>query len=271
MTIDTEFIVQHLAPLKDCVIDASKEIMDVYLSDDFGEINKSDGSPLTLADERANQIIIDRLKSISPSIPIISEETFNKESLLNLEDVYWLVDPLDGTKEFVNKTDEFTVNIALIESKKSVFGIVGAPVKNKIWHGSIFYESNPISKNSNELRIVMSKSHKSDNDKAFLEFLDGQSIKYKIIEKGSSLKLCSLADGDADIYPRFGPTSEWDIAAAHAVLASFGGSVISVEDETELSYAKTNSILNPYFIAFRNNAIKDEFLPVLRDFFQKLV
>jgi len=80
-----------------------------------------------------------------------------------------------------------------------------------------------------------------------------------------------LADGDADIYPRFGPTSEWDIAAAHAVLASFGGSVISVEDERELSYAKTNSILNPYFIAFRNNAIKDEFLPVLRDFFQKLV
>ena len=121
MAIDTEYIVQHLAPLKDCVIDASKEIMDVYLSDDFGEINKSDGSPLTLADERANQIIIDRLKSISPSIPIISEETFNKESLLNLEDVYWLVDPLDGTKEFVNKTDEFTVNIALIESKKSVF------------------------------------------------------------------------------------------------------------------------------------------------------
>ena len=105
MAIDTEFIVQHLAPLKDCVIDASKEIMDVYLSDDFGEINKSDGSPLTLADERANQIIIDRLKSISPSIPIISEETFNKESLLNLENVYWLVDPLDGTKEFVNKTD----------------------------------------------------------------------------------------------------------------------------------------------------------------------
>ena len=269
--VNEQFITEHITTLKNCVCDASKVIMDVYKSDDFGEINKSDGSPLTLADKRANELILERLKSISSSIPVISEETFNQDSLLNLNDIYWLVDPLDGTKEFINKTNEFTVNIALIENKRAVFGIVGAPVINKIWYGSVFNNNHSDSANLDELRIVMSKSHKSDNDKAFLSFLESQDIKYKIIEKGSSLKLCSLVDSEADIYPRFGPTSEWDIAAAHAVLSSFGGSVISVEDERELSYAKTNSILNPYFIAFRNNAIKDEFLPVLRDFFQKLV
>ena len=98
-----------------------------------------------------------------------------------------------------------------------------------------------------------------------------KKVSYKIVEKGSSLKLCSLADKEADIYPRFGPTSEWDIAAAHAVLNSHGGSVINIKNEMELEYAKESSILNPYFIAFKNNAIKNEFLPVLRDFFKKLV
>jgi len=117
----------------------------------------------------------------------------------------------------------------------------------------------------------MSKSHKSDNDRAFLEFLNSKNIEYEIIEKGSSLKLCSLADNDADIYPRFGPTSEWDIAAAHAVLLSYGGSVVKIKDKEELDYAKESSILNPYFIAFRNNSIKDDFLPLLGDFFKKLV
>ena len=108
-------------------------------------------------------------------------------------------------------------------------------------------------------------------DKAFLEFLSANNIDYEIIEKGSSLKLCSLADGEADIYPRFGPTSEWDIAAAQAVLSSYGGNVIKIEDYNELDYAKQTSILNPYFIAFRNNSIKDDFLPLLGDFFKKLV
>ena len=178
---------------------------------------------------------------------------------------------MDGTKEFINKTDEFTVNIALINNKKVIFGIVGAPVTGKIWHGSIFDNNEYDSKSVEKLRIVMSKSHKSDNDKAFLEYLISNNIDYEIIEKGSSLKLCSLADSEADIYPRFGPTSEWDIAAAHAVLSSYGGSVIKIEDYNELDYAKQTSILNPYFIAFRNNSIKDDFLPLLGDFFKKLV
>ena len=281
--IDKTFIDDHLDGLKDCVRDASKAILEVYQSNDYGEINKRDGSPLTIADKNANEIILNRLNKLTPDIPIISEETFELSSLKNLNETYWLVDPLDGTKEFINKTDEFTVNIALINNKSSVFGIVAAPVTGKIWHGSMFdkdTETNTISDDKELNRfdalnftkyIVMSKSHKNQNDENFLKFLDLNEISYEIVEKGSSLKLCSLADKEADIYPRFGPTSEWDIAAAHAVLNSHGGSVINIKNEMELEYAKESSILNPYFIAFKNNAIKNEFLPVLRDFFKKLV
>ena len=126
--IDKTFIDSHLDSLKECVKDASKAILDVYESGDFGEINKNDGSPLTVADKNANEIILNRLNKLTPDIPIISEETFEPSSLNSLSDTYWLVDPLDGTKEFINKTDEFTVNIALINDKSSVFGIVAAPV-----------------------------------------------------------------------------------------------------------------------------------------------
>jgi 3'(2'), 5'-bisphosphate nucleotidase len=245
--------------------------MKIYRSDYFGQEEKSDGSPLTMADTISNEIIMDALKKISPDISVVSEENFSDENLKNLDETYWLVDPLDGTKEFINKTDEFTVNIALINNKKSIFGIVAAPVTGKIWHGSIF-DNNEFDNNSvRKLRIVMSKSHKSENDRSFLEFLDSIHIKYEIIEKGSSLKLCSLADNEADVYPRFGPTSEWDIAAADAVLSSHGGSVIKIQDNKELDYAKMTSILNPYFIAVRNNSIKNDYLPLLGDFFKKLV
>ena len=269
--INKTFFDNHLDSLKECVNSASNEIMQIYNSNNFGQEQKSDGSPLTKADKKSNEIILDSLKKISKDISIISEETFNEDQIKSLDETYWLIDPLDGTKEFINKTDEFTVNIAMINNKKSIFGIVAAPVTGKIWHGSIFdnneYDTNSVEK----LRIVMSKSHKSDNDRAFLEFLNSNNIEHEIIEKGSSLKLCSLADNDADIYPRFGPTSEWDIAAAHAVLSSYGGSVVKVKDSEELNYAKESSILNPYFIAFRNNSIKDDFLPLLGDFFKKLV
>ena len=263
--IDKTFIDDHLDGLKDCVRDASKAILEVYQSNDYGEINKRDGSPLTIADKNANEIILNRLNKLTPDIPIISEETFELSSLKNLNETYWLVDPLDGTKEFINKTDEFTVNIALINNKSSVFGIVAAPVTGKIWHGSMFDkdpETNTISDDKELNRfdalnftkyIVMSKSHKNQNDENFLKFLDLNKISYEIVEKGSSLKLCSLADKEADIYPRFGPTSEWDIAAAHAVLNSHGGSVINIKNEMELEYAKESSILNPYFIAFKKD------------------
>ena len=270
--VDKRFINKHLRAIKDCVKNASYEIMGIYQSDEFYHEEKLDGSPLTLADTKSNEAILSALKEISPEIPIISEETFNEKHLSSLSETYWLVDPLDGTKEFINKTDEFTVNIALINNKKAVFGIVAAPVSGRTWIGSVFDNNSYDEKNFNKnIRIVMSKSHKSENDKAFLQLLNNKGYMCEVLEKGSSLKLCSLADNDADIYPRFGPTSEWDIAAAHAVLSSYGGSIIKINDNKELNYAKESSILNPYFIAFRNNSLKNEFLPVLRDFFKKLV
>jgi 3'(2'), 5'-bisphosphate nucleotidase len=243
MNIDKNFIEEITDPLKECVSQASNEVMKIYRSDNFEVIDKSDGSPLTKADKKANEVIIENLKKITPTIPIITEEIFHESMLEKLDNLYWLVDPLDGTKEFINKTDEFTVNIALIQNSKSIFGIVGAPASSKLWYGSIF-------------------------DENFLKSLD---INFKIIEKGSSLKLCCLADNTADIYPRFGPTSEWDIAAAHAVLNSFGGSVIDIKNNNELKYSKKTSILNPFFMGFRNIVIKNDFLPLLDDFLKKLV
>ena len=269
--ISKSFFDENINRLIDCVKLASNEIMDIYRSDNFGQEEKTDGSPLTLADKRSNEIILNSLEAISKDITIISEETFTQDALKNLDETYWLVDPLDGTKEFINQTGEFTVNIAMINKKQAIFGIVAAPVTGKIWHGSIFENIKSKDESVKKLRIVMSKSHKSDIDKEFLSFLELKNIDYEIVEKGSSLKLCTLADDEADIYPRFGPTSEWDIAAAHAVLSSKGGSVIRTEDNGELAYAKEDTILNPYFIAFRNNSIKTDFLPVLGDFFKKLV
>ena len=269
--IDKTFFDNRLFALKECVALASNEIMQIYNSDSFDQEEKSDGSPLTKADKKSNEVILNSLEKISKDISIISEETFSEDLIKSLDQTYWLVDPLDGTKEFINKTGEFTVNIAMINNKKVIFGIVGAPVTGKIWYGSVFEDVEAQNDSIENLRIVMSKSHKSDKDKAFLNYLESKNIGYEIIEKGSSLKLCSLADNEADIYPRFGPTSEWDIAAAHAILNQKGGSVIKIGDYEELAYAKEDSILNPFFIAFRNNSIKSDFLPVLGDFFKKLV
>ena len=271
MTIDKFLIDQYLPDLKKCVEEANDAVMEIYKSGNFDKSDKKDGSPLTIADKRSNEIIINNLKLLTPNLKIISEETFEPSLLKSIDSTYWLVDPLDGTKEFINKTDEFTVNIALIHNRKPIFGIVGAPVSKKVWHGSIFNTVSIENTKNTKLRVVMSKSHRSQEDKLFLEFLDRNKIEYSLVNKGSSLKLCCLCDDAADIYPRFGPTSEWDIAAAHAVLLSKGGSIIGTPDFNELSYSKTDTILNSSFIGFKNEATKNEFLPLLRDFFKKLV
>ena len=157
--INKTFFDNHLDSLKECVNSASNEIMQIYNSNSFGQEQKSDGSPLTKADKKSNEIILDSLKKISKDISIISEETFNEDQIKSLDETYWLIDPLDGTKEFINKTDEFTVNIALINNKKVIFGIVGAPVTGKIWHGSIFDNNDYDSKSVEKISIVISKSH----------------------------------------------------------------------------------------------------------------
>ena len=270
MQIDNAFITRILEPLKITVDEASKSIMDVYHKDTYDTETKSDGSPVTEADNRSNEIIIKSLKNISNDIPILTEEIYEKD-LINTDIPYWLVDPLDGTKEFINKSNDFTVNIALIEDSKPIFGIIGAPATGKIWHGSHFNNSSNNHSAPEIIRIVMSKSHQTEADKKFLDYIGSLNIKYEIIEKGSSLKLCALSDDQADIYPRFGPTSEWDIAAGHAVLNSCGGSIIQMANSKTLGYSKKESILNPSFIAFRNRALEETYMPILSEFYKKLL
>ena len=303
MNISHNFLKTILNPLQETVSEASEAIMNIYNKESFETEIKSDGSPVTEADNKANEIIIRSLHNITPDIPVVTEETYNQDEDLP-KGPYWLVDPLDGTKEFINKSKEFTVNIALIENSIPIFGIISAPATGKVWVGSFFqrpskffrsinyfnqswkYKHIPAGilgeyrlageKMPNTIRIVMSKSHQTDIDKEFLYFLEGSfingfPINCKVVEKGSSLKLCAMADNEADIYPRFGPTSEWDIAAGHAYLISKGGRVCQMSSGKHLAYSKVNNILNPAFVGFRNTYLKDTYLPLIRDFYKKLV
>ena len=255
-----------LPNLKDLSSKASNSIMEIYNSD-FSHKNKDDGSPLTLADESSNNIIIEGLKRITPEIQIISEETFNNN--ISYEDGYWLIDPLDGTKEFINRNGDFSVNISFIYMHQTIFGIVQRPTDMKIWT-SLDNVSQAKTEETEPLRIVMSRSHKREADTMFLQFLKDSGINYVLVEKGSSLKICALCDDEADIYPRFGPTSEWDIAAADAVLKSYRGSIFSLEDFEKLKYSKKN-ILNPPFIAYRNELIREAYGQKVEDYVKKLL
>jgi len=236
--------------------DAGEEILSIYKSDTFDIESKNDSSPLTTADKASNEIICESLKKLNPDIPIISEEncgvTFSER--VNWKR-YWLIDPLDGTKEFIKKNGEFTVNIALIENGKATMGVIFAPVSNQYFWGDEklgSYSSTDlkefkkisVSKRESKIRILCSRSHPSNELEKFLSTYDD----YEIIKKGSSLKFCLIANGSADIYPRFGPTSEWDIAAGSAVLKYAGGSIKTLEGE-ELLFNKKDSYINEYFIA----------------------
>lgn len=255
-----------LPDLIDISSKASSSIMDIYNSD-FSHKNKDDGSPLTLADESSNNIIIEGLKRITPETQAVSEETF--ENNISYEDSYWLIDPLDGTKEFINRNGDFSVNISFIYGHRSIFGLVQRPTDMKIWT-SLDTVSQTKAEEAAPLRIVMSRSHKREADTMFLKFLQDSEIDYELVEKGSSLKICALCDDEADIYPRFGPTSEWDIAAADAVLASYGGSILNLEDFEKLKYSKKN-ILNPPFIAYRNELIRRAYSQKVEDYVKKLL
>ena len=255
-----------LPNLKDLSSKASNSIMEIYNSD-FSYKNKDDGSPLTLADESSNNIIIEGLKRITPEIQIVSEETFNND--ISYEDGYWLIDPLDGTKEFINRNGDFSVNISFIYMHQTIFGIVQRPTDMKIWT-SLDNVSRAKTEETEPLRIVMSRSHKREADTMFLQFLKDSGINYVLVEKGSSLKICALCDDEADIYPRFGPTSEWDIAAADAVLESYGGSIYSLESFEKIKYSKKN-ILNPPFIAYRNELIREVYSQKVEEYVKKLL
>ena len=240
--------------INDIVYNAGKAILDIYDTSFEVEI-KSDNSPLTQADKKAHTIIESGLKSLFPNIPILSEEGKSiSYSERKRWGYFWLVDPLDGTKEFVKRNGEFTVNIALIKHNYPIFGSVYAPYKKELfwaseglgsWKSIDKNKDQPIKvlKSNKKTRIVISRSH--PNEKV-LDYIN-QYNQYELIRMGSSLKLCCIADGRADIYPRLGPTSEWDIGAAQCVVEQAGGSVLEYDTKDRLRYNKEN-ILNPFFI-----------------------
>ncbi len=239
---------------------AGKEILKIYGTDFEIEQKKTDSfdegeSPLTKADTASNDIIIRSLKEKYPDIPILSEE--NKEvDYQERKDWkrFWLIDPLDGTKEFIKRNGEFTVNIALIDNKKTVFGVVYVPVTDVVYYGndcgSYKIENGekiklPVLNYKREkIIVVASRSHFNDETKEYVESLGKE---YELVSKGSSLKLCIVAEGKADIYPRLGPTMEWDTAAAHAIVKFAGKNVYDFKTHRELQYNK-ESLLNPWFI-----------------------
>lgn len=238
--------------------DAGAAIMDIYQREDLGIENKSDESPLTLADKAANEIICAGLENLTIQYPIISEE--NKEIPYETRKDYnyvWMVDPLDGTKEFIKRNGEFTVNIALIHENRSIAGFVYAPDLNEMYYAiegqgafeivdgkSIRLKSNVIGLDDEGLKIVGSRSHLNEATQSYLDKLN----KPVMVPKGSSLKFLILAKGGADLYPRLAPTMEWDTAAAEIILSEAGGSVTQAENNLPMVYNKEN-LLNPYFIA----------------------
>jgi len=236
---------------------AGDKILEIYNKESFNHQLKIDNSPLTEADIAAHNLIQQRLEMITPTIPILSEESstipWNKRKKW---ECYWLVDPLDGTKEFIKKNGEFTVNIALIYKHEPILGVVHAPVLNETWIGEQGKPSKKTEKGNTRVikvkphkqgevyKVVGSRSHAGDSLNEFLKEIE----KYELVSMGSSIKLCLVAEGKAHIYPRFGLTSEWDTAAAHAVVNSAGGEVVNNETKMPLKYNTKDSLLNPYFI-----------------------
>ena len=235
---------------------AGDAILQVY-AQQFEVTTKDDRSPLTLADLRSHEIIAQGLRSLTPDVPVLSEEAsdiaYEERSRWPR---FWLVDPLDGTREFVSRNGEFTVNIALIEAHAPVLGVVHLPVKSVEYSGvrnggAFRYEGGASERiqvrtpAASPLRIVGSRSHRGDSLDAVLPRLEP----YELVGVGSSLKFCLVAEGSADFYPRLGPTSEWDTAAAQAVVEAAGGAVVQL-DGAPLSYNSKAELLNPHFLVY---------------------
>ncbi|MDD5177644.1 MAG: 3'(2'),5'-bisphosphate nucleotidase CysQ [Sterolibacterium sp.] len=234
---------------------AGRAILDVYATD-FEVRGKSDASPVTAADEHAEAVILPELVRLTPTIPVVSEEEASTGRIPAVADRFWLVDPLDGTKEFINRNGEFTVNIALIENGRPVLGVVFAPVLARLFAGAeglgAFLEEKGQRRAiacrvepAAGLTVVASRSH-GDAD-TLDKFLAGRKVASRT-SAGSSLKLCLVAAGEADLYPRLGRTMEWDIAAGDAVLRAAGGMVRTLAG-VPLTYGKPD-FANPHFAAW---------------------
>lgn len=249
---------QVMSALLEQVIDISRaageQVLQVYRSD-FEVRGKEDASPVTEADERAEALILAALAQCAPGVPVISEEAAAAGYIPEVGQRFWLVDPLDGTREFINRNGEFTVNVALIEGGEPVLGVVLAPALGRLFAGArgcgAFIEEagarQPIEcreVSPEGLDVVASRSH--GDAQALDVFLAGRKVR-SLKSAGSSLKICLVAAGEADLYPRLGRTMEWDIAAGHAVLLAAGGQLLTLQDEP-LRYGKLG-LDNPHFYA----------------------
>jgi len=247
-----------LEPVSRIAQAAGGRIMEVYATD-FDVEQKEDNSPLTRADMAAHETIVSGLQEITPDWPILSEESaaISYSERANWRR-YWLVDPLDGTREFVKRNGEFTVNIALIDDHKPVLGVVYVPVTGVIYFaaaGAGAFKGLPgqsptairvRSCPKDRLTVMGSRSHGGEY---LQKFVNGLETEVELVSVGSSLKMCLVAEGEADVYPRFGPTSEWDTAAAQCVVEQAGGYLTDMELQ-RLRYNTKESLLNPYFLVF---------------------
>jgi 3'(2'), 5'-bisphosphate nucleotidase len=252
-------------------LQAGKEILEVYKNEDISVNHKLDNSPITQADLKSHQAIVRKL--ISTPFPVLSEEGRIDPFDIRVQwDKIWIIDPLDGTKEFIKKNGEFTVNIALVQNNEPILGVIYIPVLNILYFGckSIgayklenaqeylnFTELEDLMDNSRKLpledkhknyKVAVSRSHVTSELEEYIKNLTSQREDVEIITAGSSLKLCLVAEGVADEYPRFGPSMEWDIAAGHAIIKAAGGKVNILNTTDELKYNKS-SLMNPFFIA----------------------
>ena len=241
---------------QEAALKGGEEILKVYRSDRFEVEFKGDQSPLTLADRNAHVAICDLLSE--SGIPILSEE--GKEIPYKERKNWhrlWIVDPLDGTKEFIKRNGEFTVNIALIENGKPILGVIYVPVKDQLYTGAIGIGAQkkengkviqmPIEQEKRKYRAVGSRSHMSVETEKFFDDLKTRHGEVEIVSMGSSLKICLVAEGTADVYPRFAPTMEWDTAAGHAIAGAAGKSLIDVKTNREMVYNRED-LLNNWFV-----------------------
>ena len=246
-----------LADVRRIAEEAAELILEVYLSDDPGVAVKEDFSPLTQADLASHRHIVAGLERVAPDLPVLSEEsqgiTYDDRRHW---DTFWLVDPLDGTKEFLRRNGEFTINIALIRGHRPVMGVVHLPVSGQTYWAAegegafMSVDGETVTLQAAQtigqpVRVVASRSHSSTPTVAFLDNL-AQHHDLEIVSKGSALKLCMVAEGEADLYPRLAPTMEWDTAAAQCVVEQAGGHVTSLGSEP-LRYNKED-LLNPFFM-----------------------
>ncbi len=250
-----------IGPLLDVARRAGAKIMEIYARD-FEIDYKEDESPLTEADKAGNEVIMEFLHAEHAGTPVISEENKQLDYSERCDwTTFWLVDPLDGTKEFIKKNGEFTVNIALVENGVPVIGVVYRPVTDTMYLGvvgegawrmegseePVAIEGGPHYSEKEEIKVVASRSHLTPEVEEFVEELRAGGKTVEFLSAGSSLKICLVAEGEADVYPRFGPTMEWDTGAAHAVATAAGRKVLDAGTREALAYNKEN-LLNPFFI-----------------------